>query len=358
MQSLLLGSQNNKNYCYFPMPFDKKANIELIYRAVDGSDQQPVNIHVRIIYSDERRDVKNEGKFYAYWNRESESVKGQPFVFLSLKGKGHYVGTILQAQGKKAGMTYFFEGDDSTAIDGSFRMHGTGSEDYFNGGWYAMMDRWEGKMSLPLHGALDYSLLFCRTGGYRLFLSDKLSFDKSFYHSIEHGPVGNEFPIDYTSLGLYYSDTPLEEINKPEASLTNVFLPDTMFVYPQLMDYNVYGDIDIKTTWKYGTGGQSYTFTPVVDSWLRISLKEIPEGKYDLFLDVMKEPFGCDVSLWQRQTRISDWVSTYQTTEERVKEVYMCEIDIREFKDTMTFRFQTDSKKTGFILNRIMLVRK
>ena len=52
-------------------------------------------------------------------------------------------------------MTYFFEGDDSTAIDGEFRIHGTGSEDFFNGGWYAMMDRWDGKLSLPLHGALD-----------------------------------------------------------------------------------------------------------------------------------------------------------------------------------------------------------
>ena len=353
MQSLLLGSQDNKNYSYLPMPFDSKAKIELVYR--NGSEPA-VAINARIWYSDEKRVPDQEGKFYAQWNRVSE--KGKPHVLVSTSGRGHYVGTILQAQGKQAGMTYFFEGDDSTVVDGNMRMHGTGSEDYFNGGWYALMDRWEGKMSLPLHGALDYSLPFCRTGGYRLFITDKISFDKSLLHTIEHGPVGNQFPVDYTSLGLYYSDTPVNEVQQPTAQLTNVFLPDTLYLYPQLMDLNVSADLDIKTTWKYGTGGLSYTLTPGNDSWLRVSLKEIPAGTYDLYLDVMKEPFGCEVSLWQRQTLVSDWISTYAGKEERVKEVFACTLDIREFKNTLTFRFKTDIQKTGIILNRMKLIRK
>lgn len=358
MQSLLLGSQDNKNYCYFPMPFDTEARIELVYRADDAYNQKPVRVHTKIWYSTDKRITGSEGKFYAQWNRPLTSVSGQPHVLLNVTGRGHYVGTVLQAQGLQAGMTYFFEGDDSTAIDGDFRMHGTGSEDYFNGGWYALMDKWEGKMSLPLHGALDYSLPFCRTGGYRLFIADKLSYEKSLFHSIEHGPVGNRFPVEYTSLGLYYSDTPVQQFTEPKGTLTKVFLPDTLYLYPQLLDYNVFGDLDIKTTWKFGTGGQSYILSPAVDSWLRISLQEIPDGKYDLFLDVMKEPFGCDVSLWQRQTPLTDWVSTYRENEERVKDIFMGEIDIREFKNTLTFRFRTDKQKTAIILNRIKLIRK
>ncbi|HPW63882.1 MAG TPA: DUF2961 domain-containing protein [Cyclobacteriaceae bacterium] len=353
MQSLLLGSQDNKNYSYLPMPFDSKAKIELVYR--NGSEPA-VAINARIWYSDKKRVPDQEGKFYAQWNRVSE--KGKPHVLANISGRGHYVGTILQAQGKQAGMTYFFEGDDSTVVDGHMRMHGTGSEDYFNGGWYALMDRWEGKMSLPLHGALDYSLPFCRTGGFRLFITDKISFNKSLLHTIEHGPVGNQFPVDYTSLGLYYSDTPVNEVQQPTAQLTNVFLPDTLYLYPQLMDLNVSADLDIKTTWKYGTGGLSYTLTPGNDSWLRVSLKEIPAGTYDLYLDVMKEPFGCEVSLWQRQTLVSDWISTYAGKEERVKEVFACTLDIREFKNTLTFRFKTDIQKTGIIMNRMKLIRK
>jgi len=353
MQSLLLGSQDNKNYSYLPMPFDSNAKIELVYR--NGSDPA-VTVNARIWYSDEKRVPDQEGKFYTQWNRVSE--KGKPHVLADVTGRGHYVGTMLQAQGKQAGMTYFFEGDDSTVVDGSMRMHGTGSEDYFNGGWYALMDRWEGKMSLPLHGALDYSLPFCRTGGYRLFITDKLSFEKSLLHTIEHGPAGNKFPVDYTSLGLYYSDTPANEVQQPTAELTRVFLPDTLYLYPQLMDLNVSADLDIKTTWKYGTGGLSYMLTPGHDSWLRVSLKEIPPGIYYLYLDVMKEPFGCEISFWQRQTPVSDWISTYAGKEERVKEVFACTLDIREFKNTLTFRFKTDAQKTGIILNRMKLIRK
>ena len=55
-------------------------------------------------------------------------------------------------------MTLFFEGDDSTYVDNKMRLHGTGSEDYYNGGWYALLDRWDRGNSLPLHGCLDYSL--------------------------------------------------------------------------------------------------------------------------------------------------------------------------------------------------------
>jgi len=256
MQSLLMGSRNNINYCYFPMPFDKSAKIELSYRRDESADQPNEKFSIHIWYTNEPRIAETEGKFYARWNSVLKSRQGKPYVFLSVDGKGHYVGTILQARGLKAGMTYFFEGDDSASIDGSFRIHGTGSEDYFNGGWYAMMDRWDGKMSLPLHGALDYSLPFCRTGGYRFYITDKLSFEKSFYMSMEHGPAGNEFPVEYTSLALYYSDSPVSSLAPPSNELTKVIIPDTLVIYPQLMDYNIFGNLDVKTTWKYGTGGE------------------------------------------------------------------------------------------------------
>lgn len=50
----------------------------------------------------------------------------------------------------------FFEGDDSTYVDGKMRIHGTGSEDYYNGGWYDLPGKWNCAKSLPIHGCLDY----------------------------------------------------------------------------------------------------------------------------------------------------------------------------------------------------------
>ena len=206
MESLLLGTRNGINYCYLPMPFDKKATIRLRYRNPDPGEAAPaINMVCTVYYSAIKRDAEKEGRFYSSWNRAA--ANGQPHVFLNRSGKGHYIGTVLQAQGSNPGMTYFFEGDDSTVVDGVMRLHGTGSEDYFNGGWYALTDRWDGVLSLPIHGCLDYSLPFSRTGAYRFYLSDKISFEKSIFHSIEHGPSGNHIPVDYTSLGLYYAST-------------------------------------------------------------------------------------------------------------------------------------------------------
>lgn len=358
MQSLLSGTDDTRNYCYFPMPFDNKAKIELVYRAIEAASLKPVKVSVRIWYSDEKREAAKEGKFYAQWNKDLNVKTGQPHIFLNTTGKGHYIGTILQAQGKQPGMTYFFEGDDSASIDGGSLIHGTGSEDYFNGGWYALMDRWDGPMSLPLHGALDYSLPFCRTGGYRLYITDKISFEKSFYMSIEHGPVGNKIRADYTSLGLYYSDTPVKEYTTPVTEISKVFIPDTLVIYPQLMDFNFSGNMDVGTTWKYGTGGISFLFTPANDSFLRISLKDIPKDKYSMFFDIEEEPFGCDFSVWQRQTQISEWLPTYNIQEKRSPQLHVCDIDLNGYIKTISVHFKTDQKKRSLLLNRIILVRK
>ena len=60
---------------------------------------------------------------------------------------------------------------DSTIVDGRKTMHGTGSEDYFNGRRYAMMDRWDSAYSLPLSGSLDYNLPLVRTADIPLWLT-------------------------------------------------------------------------------------------------------------------------------------------------------------------------------------------
>jgi len=352
MESLLLGSDKNKNYCYFPMPFDRSAKIELLYRkSSENVSAESKSIHAKVYYSNERRDTMAEGKFYTHWNKDINPPKGKPHLFLEAKGKGHYVGTILQAQGLKPGMTTFFEGDDSTLTDGIMRIHGTGSEDYFNGGWYAIMDRWDSKMSLPLSGALDYSLPLSRTGGYRLYLNDKLSFNKSIYHSIEHGPHGNAEPVDYTSMALYYSDRPVSEIVKPTNQLSKIYFPDTLMIYPQLMSFCFAGDICIKP------GYRGSTFTSSDEGKVRISLAEIPYGQYKLYADIEKEPQGADLSIWQRQTRISDWISVKSEKSTAQHQLYLCDIRVGDFKNTLTILFKTKGDNNKLTLDRLIFVK-
>lgn len=358
MQSLLLGSQENINYCFFPMPFDERAKIELLYQQ-GNENQSPINIDYNIYYSDVPRNKQAEGKFYAEWNRNYDPEKGKPHYFLERTGKGHYVGTILQTQGLKAGMTLFFEGDDFTSVDDEPIIHGTGSEDYFNGGWYAFIDTWDTKMSLPIHGALEYSLPMCRTGGYRLFLTDKISFTKNIKHTIEHGPVGNSFPVDYTSVALYYCDSPNPvEQQEPTNELAAIYLPDTMVVYPQLMSYNVWNTVEFESGWKYNTGGLSYIYTVENESKLRIALSDIPYNTYKVYFDITEFDEGCEFSIWQRQSQLSPWIKSANKSTSRIKELYVCDIDIRDFKNTLTIRFKTDEKHKKLFLNRMILVKK
>jgi hypothetical protein len=338
------------------MPFDKKVVIELVYRNTGNSNNR--HAHIKIYYTKNKRTPETEGRFYTCWAGNAQPAIGSPHVLLNTRGKGHFVATLLQAQALHAGMTYFFEGDDSTAVDGQPRIHGTGSEDYFNGGWYALPDRWDSKLSLPLYGCLDYNLPFSRTGGYRLYLTDKISFEGSIYQSIEHGPQGNNIPASYTSLCFYYCSTPPAGIIQPTNELTSVRTPDTLMVYPQLMDVNLRGSISVKSLWAYDTGGESFVFTVDDQSGLGISLNNIPNGHYKLFMDVVKYPEGCEFSLWQRQTQLSGWLPTGSTAKERVKQLYAGDIAITDLQKTVTLQFKTTGTGKNLFLNRMVLVRE
>ena len=350
MQSLLLGSADNTNYIYFPMPFEKSAKIELVYlENLNGGSSKSIAIAADIYMVDKKYDASREGKFYAYWNPEKHTKPGIPHTFLAGKGKGHYVGTILQAQGLNPGMTLFFEGDDVTHIDGELRIHGTGSEDYFNGGWYALLDRWDRKMSLPLHGSLDYSLPFARTGGYRLFISDKMPFAKEITHTIEHGPEQNNKPGDYTSIAMYYAAQSITtDQPQPVDEMMKIYIPDTLMVYPQLMQYTIGGAVKIEGNILHTTtGGQ-----------VKIDLSEIPAGKYKLYADMEKSPDGAEVMVWQRQKQLTDWISFNAEKRDFIPANFLCDIDLDDFKNAITLHIKRDESKSIVNISRLILILK
>lgn len=356
MQSLLLGTQGDTLYLNFPMPFDRSARVELLYRSTTATPATAGapgtaarKLHLALEYSDHARNPEREGKFYAFWNKDLNATPGKPHVFLQGQGRGHYVGTILQAQGLEPGMTLFFEGDDQTYVDGQMTAHGTGSEDYFNGGWYAMLDRWDTKMSLPLHGALDYSLPYSRTGGYRLFLSDKMPFEKSLRHDIEHGPENNNKRVDYTSIALYYAEKAIHNNQQqPTNALSKVYVPDTLMLYPQLMNYSLMGNFSID--------GNTYTANNAGN--LRINLSEMPPGRYKLYADLESNTQGAQVSLWQRQTLQRDSLSFFAPEKQIRDRTFLVPIELDAFKDSITFQFKPGQEGKKIWINRLIFVKE
>lgn len=200
----LLGTADGTNYCYLPMPFDRSARVELVSRREAGP---PVQVKGEIAFAPLPRRPW-EGKLYAVWRRENPTTKGEPFTFVDAPGRGHVVGCVLQAQGGESGHTYFFEGDDQTTLDGKLTIHGTGSEDFFNGGWYDVPDRWDAPVALPLSGCLLYQRHLGRTGGYRFMIGDVYPFREGIRHVIEHAPTGNDLVTDYCATTFLYSDRP------------------------------------------------------------------------------------------------------------------------------------------------------
>ncbi|MDT7543104.1 MAG: hypothetical protein QOE33_3008 [Acidobacteriota bacterium] len=229
IKSLVLGTSDGMNYIYLPMPFDHSARVELVSERAGGP---PIDVQAEIKFTNVGRG-RDEGRLYALWARENPTVEGHPFTFIDARGRGHVVGFILQAQGLEPGaIPEFFEGDDETLIDGAEAIHGTGSEDFFNGGWYDVPGRWEDRISLPLSGCLDFKRFLGRTGGYRFLLTDAYAYRRSVRSTIEHGPTGNKVPADYTGITFLYSGTNPSAHPLPALAARRVSDPDRIVFTP------------------------------------------------------------------------------------------------------------------------------
>jgi len=347
MQSMLLGSNQTKLYSYLPMPYDNSANLKLKYDKSNSSDPDEILISGTIFYTEEKRDSNNEGKLYVQSRRVYNGASAVPHTIADIRGKGHFVGTILIAQGLEDGHTLFFECDDVATIDGKMKLHGTGSEDYFNGGYYAIMDKWDRGVSLPIHGSLACDQMTSRTGGFRFYLTDKLNFEKSFNLTIEHQPEDKlNVLTDYTSLGLFYADNPqLENTEiRIDDKVTKINHKDKLT--PQGMLISLYWLV----TAKYDEDAivfelkQSDSWTTTVDAEampiVQINLQTLDEGKYKLYIEYGRTENSGPFSIWQRSKQISDWLPTdiEATPKNKSKTVYVGDIEITEELKTITLR--------------------
>jgi hypothetical protein len=328
------------------MPFDGSAALSL---RVLPSEEDPALGTARVFYTEEPRDPDAEGRLYATWRREREPTEGEPYLLLEARGRGHQVGTILQAQGLEPGMTGFFEGDDVTTVDGEMRLHGTGSEDYFNGGWYAILDRWDRGMSLPLHGALEYSLPLSRTGGYRFYTADKVPFEEGLRQTIEHGPEGNRIRVDYTSVAFHYGDTPPTASMDPASAPPPPRPPATKVFYPQLLELSLGGGTQVA----YADGALEIRAED--EGLVRFDVSSLPAGRYRVALSYRRGPDAGSFSVWRRQMQLSDWADAWAEVEERAEAADMGEVELTPQARSITVRTRAVEGRTVFRVDRLIL---
>jgi hypothetical protein len=351
-RALLFGTNDDVNYAYFPMPFSSTARIDLI---AEPTLEAPHAIQAEVVWAAVPRQA-NEGAFYACWHRENPTTAGTPFTFLATQGRGHIVGVTQQSQGMESGNTYFFEGDDQTTIDGELAIHGTGSEDFYNGGWYDVPGRWETRMSFPLSGCLLYKKHLGRTGAYRIFLGDAYAYTKSITQAIEHAPTGNTLLNDYTGVTYFYAaerPAALPELPPPPA---RAVVDLARIVYAVWWNVPIYAfSFQHMTLTKSGEkfDGQDVRFLSIVaegEDWFGepfiIFTCEIPAaGRYRVSIDAVKGPAQGKVRLFVDEAPVGVEADLRAETRTKASRVALAELDLREGPNNLVFKLVGATEK-------------
>lgn len=188
-------SAEGRSYnCYWPMPFRRKARIEV----ENQSDKRMGALYYYIDWLKLDKPKENAYYFHAQYRQERPHDPSHDYTILETTGRGNYVGTVLSSH---CGYhSWFGEGDDRVYIDGEAKpsLTGTGTEDYFNDAWgfrefchpYAGCTIFEGR-------SID-----SRVTAYRWHIRDPIPFRKSIRFTIENkGWIAYEDGSHYTGFG-------------------------------------------------------------------------------------------------------------------------------------------------------------
>jgi hypothetical protein len=227
---LSMTPRNGRGFnCYFPMPFGKRARIEI----ANHCDNR-MALYFYIDYQLYRRKLGSDVlRFHAQWRRanpckpdklfKSISRKDWPkvwampnldgkhnYVILEAQGRGHYVGCNLNIDVfKRQKNDWYGEGDDMIFIDGAKMptINGTGTEDYFGTAWCPQEEFCTPYNGITLYSGTKKWLWGRKNSMYRYHIEDPIIFKKSIKVTIEHGHA-NSLENDYSSTAYWYQNEP------------------------------------------------------------------------------------------------------------------------------------------------------
>ncbi len=196
--SLLMGVSSGGFYCYVPMPFRERARI--VVRNGTGREIDAFYYHIGLVQVEGLpRDVPT---FHARWNRDIRTDTDEPHEVIAAVGSGRFIGMSMNAESYRDNLE-FLDGDEFFYVDGEFRGQGTGTEDYFNGGWYFQ----HGEFEAPFHGVVVKDDTLGRIAAYRWHVLDPIAFEDSIRIELEHGQDNVEV-ADYATVAYWYQTEP------------------------------------------------------------------------------------------------------------------------------------------------------
>ena len=179
----------------FPMPFERAVRLE-----IHNESKQQITFKGCLKATRLEKWSNTYRYFHSAWRQSSTS--GSPHEILNFAGPGHYAGCYLVDIGMD-GSWNILESDESIYLDSEVfpSIHGTGLEDYFNGGWYYN----SGIYTMPFAGNLEKSAI--RTTQFRFHVPDVISFNNNIRVNIEFGH-GNFSRGYMSSVAYWYANNP------------------------------------------------------------------------------------------------------------------------------------------------------
>jgi hypothetical protein len=136
----------------------------------------------------------------------------QKHTLLNVQGRGKYVGTLIDMHGTKTSSLFgrgpynFLEGDELVTVDGLLRSHGTGTEDYFNAGWYFANGAFSSAFAGASSRSADATNTFGQASAVRWHTPlDAISYQRSLKFELEYGANIPSTMTDYRSVAFYYA---------------------------------------------------------------------------------------------------------------------------------------------------------
>ena len=189
----------------FPIPFGESIDIRLVNQSSSPVRLAAFTAEHRVVpeIADLLAD-RSIGHLYAVHRTTDGFTPGHDAEFVDFEGTGRLVGVVLVASSNDPENRRILEGDDRIYIDDATtpQIHGTGTEDFFNGGWYYSF----GPFSLPTHGNPEHTVTgrADHTSQYRYLMSDSVPFYRRLRMTMEHGPTNDE-PGSFSSTVLFYA---------------------------------------------------------------------------------------------------------------------------------------------------------
>ncbi|MCT2587867.1 DUF2961 domain-containing protein [Actinophytocola gossypii] len=213
VRALMFGMDPNPGGWYsawWMMPYASSATVRL----VNTTGGRISGIEAEITHAPNARWATELGPgggsgHFTTDSRHGETTQARDWIVADQPGRGRFLGVSQTVRNSVPGGNErgYLEGDERIHVDGSRspQFHGTGTEDYYESGWYYNRGEYSGVFT----GNTGHRI---RTGScavecdsmYRIQIGDAVSYTAGLRFGIEHGPQ-NDMPVAESSTAFLYT---------------------------------------------------------------------------------------------------------------------------------------------------------